>query len=39
MKAMPILIKSASTKTKAFELTHQIKVKEFGSLLEFANSI
>ena len=39
MKAMPILIKSPSTKTKAFELTHQIKVNEFGSLLEFAKSL
>ena len=41
VKATPILIKSANTesKLKAFELTHQTKVKEFSSLVEFANSI
>ncbi len=41
VKAIPVVIKSKNidSKTKAFELTHQIKVKEFNSLLEFANSI
>lgn len=41
IKTTPILIKSknSETKIKAFELTHQIKVKEFDSLLAFANSI
>ena len=41
VKAVPVLIKSPGkeTKTKAFELMHQIKVQEFNSLLEFANSI
>jgi HAD superfamily hydrolase (TIGR01662 family) len=41
MKAIPVLIKTANSesKLKAFELTHQTKVKEFSSLLEFANSL
>lgn len=41
IKATPILIKAkdSETKIKAFELTNQIKVKEFDSLLAFANSI
>ena len=41
VKAVPVLIKSLGkeTKTKAFELMHQVKVQEFSSLLEFANSI
>lgn len=39
MKAKPVLIKSGNTKTKAFELTHQTKVDEYSSLLEFANSV
>ena len=41
VKALPVLIKSANKeiKTKAFELMHQVKVQEFNSLLEFANSI
>lgn len=41
MKATPVLIKSNNmeSKLKAFELTHQTKVKEFSSLLEFANSL
>jgi histidinol phosphatase-like enzyme len=41
MKAVPILIKNPNveSKLKAFELTHQTKVKEFSSLLEFANSL
>ena len=41
VKAIPVLIKSPGkeTKTKAFELMHQVKVQEFNSLLEFANSI
>lgn len=39
VKATPILISSGDTKTKAFELTHQIKVKEFANLLDFANSL
>jgi len=41
VKAVPVLIKSANkeSKMKAFELTHQVKVIEFNSLLEFANSI
>lgn len=41
VKAIPILIKGQGkeVKTKAFELMHQVKVQEFNSLLEFANSI
>lgn len=41
VKAVPVLIKSANkeSKMKAFELTHQVKVIEFNSLLEFAHSI
>jgi D-glycero-D-manno-heptose 1,7-bisphosphate phosphatase len=40
VKSIPVLIKSGKgSKTKAFELTHQVKVQEFDSLLEFANSI
>lgn len=41
VKAIPVVIKSAGkeSKTKAFELTHQVKVIEFNSLLEFAESI
>lgn len=40
VKATPILIKTdVASKIKAFELTHQIKVKEFATLLEFAQSI
>ena len=39
MKAKPVLIKSATTKTKAFELTHQIKIQEYDTLLDFANSL
>jgi histidinol phosphatase-like enzyme len=40
-KAIPVLIKSLGkeTKTKAFELTHQVKVQEFNSLLEFAEQL
>lgn len=39
VKAVPVLIKNKTQKLKAFELTHQIKVKEHTSLLEFANTI
>ena len=41
VKSIPVLIKSASKdiKTKASQLMNQIKVQEFNSLLEFANSI
>lgn len=42
VKAAPVLIKSANSaepKLKAFELTHQVKVQEFDSLLDFANSL
>jgi histidinol phosphatase-like enzyme len=41
VKAIPVLIKSPGkeTKTKAFELMHQIKVQEFNSLLEFADHL
>lgn len=41
MKSTPILITGLSkqTKTKAFELTNQIKIKEYGSLLEFAKTL
>jgi HAD superfamily hydrolase (TIGR01662 family) len=41
VKATPVLIKSKNNevKTKAFELTHQIKVQEFSSLLDFVNTI
>jgi HAD superfamily hydrolase (TIGR01662 family) len=38
-KAKPVLIKSATTKTKAFELTHQTKIQEYNSLLDFANAL
>jgi HAD superfamily hydrolase (TIGR01662 family) len=41
MKSTPILVTGLSkqTKTKAFELTNQIKIKEYGSLLEFAKTL
>ena len=41
VKSVPVLIKSAGkdVKTKASQLMNQIKVEEFNSLLEFANSI
>jgi histidinol phosphatase-like enzyme len=41
VKSVPVLIKSAGKdiKTKASQLMNQIKVQEFNSLLEFANSI
>jgi len=41
VKAIPVLIKSSGkeSKTKAFELTHQVKVQEFNSLLEFAEQL
>jgi histidinol phosphatase-like enzyme len=41
VKSIPVLIKSAGKdiKTKASQLMNQIKVEEFNSLLEFANSI
>jgi HAD superfamily hydrolase (TIGR01662 family) len=42
MKSTPILISGLSkqqTKNKAFELTNQIKIKEYGSLLEFAKTL
>ena len=40
VKATPILIKTnVASKLKAFELTHQIKVKEFNTLFEFAQSL
>ena len=40
VKATPVLISNGTdTKTKAFELTHQIKVKEYETLLDFANSL
>jgi histidinol phosphatase-like enzyme len=41
IKAIPVLIKSSGkeTKTKAFELMNQIKVQEFGSLLEFVQQL
>jgi len=41
VKAIPVLIKSPGkeSKTKAFELTHQVKVQEFNSLLEFAEQL
>jgi HAD superfamily hydrolase (TIGR01662 family) len=39
VKAKPILIKSGNAKTKAFELTHQIKLQEYDSLLDFANTL
>ena len=41
VKAIPVLIKSPGkeTKTKAFELMHQVKVQEFNSLLEFAEQL
>ena len=41
IKAIPVLIKSPGkeTKTKAFELMNQIKVQEFGSLLEFVQQL
>ena len=41
VKSVPVLIKSAGkdVKTKASQLMNQIKVQEFDSLLDFANSI
>lgn len=41
VKATPVLIKPANTesKMKAFELTNNIKVQEFPSFLDFANSM
>jgi HAD superfamily hydrolase (TIGR01662 family) len=41
IKAQPILITSLSkqTKNKAFELTNQIKIQEYNTLLDFAKSI
>jgi len=41
VKAIPVLIKSPGkeTKTKAFELMHQVKVQEFNSLLAFAEQL
>lgn len=40
VKAIPIMINSGGqTKIKAFELTHQLKVKEFANLLDFAKSV
>jgi histidinol phosphatase-like enzyme len=41
VKAKPVLIKPAGSvlKTKAFELTNNIKADEFASLLEFAKSL
>jgi HAD superfamily hydrolase (TIGR01662 family) len=41
IKATPILVTGLSkqTKNKAFELTNQIKIKEYGSLLEFAKTL
>ena len=41
VKSVPVLIKSAGKdiKTKASQLMNQIKVQEFDSLLDFANSI
>ena len=41
IKTTPILITglSKTTKNKAFELIHQIKIKEYVSLLDFAKSI
>ena len=41
VKSIPVLIKGQGkeVKTKAFELMHQVKVQEFSSLLEFANSL
>jgi histidinol phosphatase-like enzyme len=40
IKATPILIKTdVASKIKAFELTHQIKVKEFNTLFDFAQSL
>lgn len=41
IKATPVLITSLSkqTKNKAFELTNQIKIQEFDTLLDFAKQI
>lgn len=41
MKSVPVLITGLSkpTKNKAFELTHQVKIKEHVSLFDFAKSI
>jgi len=39
IKAKPVLIRGANTKTKAFELTNQIKFQEYNSLLEFAQAL
>jgi len=41
VKATPVLIKPAGSvlKTKAFELTNNVKAQEFSSLLEFAESL
>lgn len=40
VKATPVLITNGKeVKLKALELTNQVKVKEFNTLLEFANSI
>jgi histidinol phosphatase-like enzyme len=40
VKSIPVLIKSGKeSKTKAFELMNQVKIQEFDTLLEFANSI
>ena len=41
VKAIPVLITppGKEAKTKAFELTHQVKVQEFNSLLEFATQL
>jgi len=41
IKSQPILIKSLSkqTKNKAFELTNQIKIQEFDTLLDFAKQL
>lgn len=41
VNALPVLIKSANSEvsTKALALTHQLKIQEFSSLLEFANSL
>jgi HAD superfamily hydrolase (TIGR01662 family) len=41
MKSIPIMITGLSkpTKNKAFELTNQVKIREYESLLDFAKSI
>lgn len=38
VKAIPVLL-GAAEKTKAFELTHQVKIQDYKNLLDFANSI